>query len=90
MFQTIPFIYFLFCGITGLVLWYKMLRIMDSKGRKVSYFWVTPGPLFEFGRIIKEETDPKLKMKYRIILWTQVGLIPLYMIGMIILLGLTN
>jgi hypothetical protein len=89
MFPTIPFIYFLFCGITGLVLYYKMLGIMESKGRKVSYFWITPGLFFEFGRIIKDETDPKLKKKYRIILWSQVGLIPLYMIGMIVLFGLT-
>jgi hypothetical protein len=90
MFPTLPFIYFLFCGITGLILWYKMLRIMESKGRKVSYFWVTPGQLIEFGRVIKEEEDLKLKKKYRIILWAQVGLIPLYMIGMLFLIRITN
>jgi hypothetical protein len=90
MIPTLPFIYFLACGITGLILWYKMLGIMESKGRKVSYFWVTPGQLFEFGRVIKEEEDPKLKRKYRIILWTQIGLIPLYLVGMFFLIGITN
>ena len=63
---------------------------MKSKGRKVSYFWVTPGQLFEFGRVIREEKNEKLKKKYRIILWAQVALIPLYVIGMFILIGLTN
>jgi hypothetical protein len=90
MFPTIPFIYFLICGITGLILWCKMLGIMESKGIKVSYFLVTPGQLFEFGRVIREEKNAKLKKKYRIILWSQLALIPLYMIGLFILIGLTN
>jgi hypothetical protein len=90
MFATLPFIYFLVCGITGLILHYKMLRIIQSKGRKVSYFLMTPRQLFEFGRVIKEEKDAKLKMRYRIILWSQVGLIPLYFVGMFILLGITD
>lgn len=90
MIPTLPFIYFLICGITGLILWYKMLGIMESKGKKVSYFWVTPGQLFEFGKVIREEQDPILKRKYGIILWIQVGLIPLYLVGMIFLIGITN
>lgn len=87
MFPTIPFIYFLVCGVTGLILWLSMLGIMESKGRKVNYFWVTPGQLIEFYRVIKEENNPKKKKKYRIIFWIQIGLIPIYMIGMLILLS---
>jgi hypothetical protein len=90
MFPTIPFIYFLVCGISGLALWYKMLGIMEQKGRKVNYFWVTPGQLIEFGRVIREESDPKLKNKYRLILWLQIALIPIYIVGMFIVIGLTN
>ncbi len=34
---------------------------MESKGEKVSYFWLTPRELIEFRRVIREEADPKLK-----------------------------
>ena len=63
---------------------------MERKGRKVNYFWVTPGQLIEFWRVIKEENDPKMKTKYRLIFWMQIALGPVYLVGMIILIGLTN
>lgn len=34
---------------------------MESKGEKVSYFWLTPRELIEFRRVIREEADPKPK-----------------------------
>ncbi len=88
MFPTILFIYFLVCGVTGLILWFNMLRIMESKGQKVNYFFTTPGQLIKFYRVIKEENNTKKKLRYRIIFWTQISLIPLYLIGMIILIRL--
>jgi hypothetical protein len=70
----------------GLVLWYKMLRIMESKGKSVNYFWVTPTQLLAFNKIIKEESDPNSKLQYRMILWAQIILIPIYLIGMSLIL----
>jgi hypothetical protein len=90
MIPIIPLIYFLVCGIAGLILWYKMLGIMDRKGREVNYFWVTPAQLIDFWRVIREEPDAELKMKYRWIFWLQMALGPTYLIGMMVLIGLTN
>jgi hypothetical protein len=86
MFPTTLFIYFLICGIPGLILWYRMLRIMESKGRMVNYLWVSPTQFMEFNNLIAAEKDPNVKTKYRTILWIQIALIPIYLIGMIILL----
>lgn len=67
-----------------------MLGIMEAKGRTVNYFWVTPGKFIEFGRVIRDEEDSKMKKKYRIIFWAQIMLIPLYLIGMFYLIELAN
>jgi hypothetical protein len=85
MFPITLLIYFLICGIIGLLLWLKMLKVLESKGREVSYLLVTPRQYCEFVKVIREELDQNLKNKYRIVLWAQVGIIPLYIIGMIIL-----
>ena len=90
MFPKYPLIYFFICGIVGLVLWFKMLAILEKKGEKVNYLWVTPGQWFKFGRVIKEEKNQKLKRKYKVLLWLQIALIPIYMIGMFLLLALTT
>ena len=90
MFPTIPIIYFLICGITGVVIWYKMLGILESKGRMVKYTWVTLGQWIKFAKVIKEEKDLHQKRKYRILLWIQVVLIPTFFIGEIILIILTK
>lgn len=87
--MTIPLIYFLICGATGLILWFKMLGILESKGRSVNYFWVTPLQFIEFSKVIKMETDSTLRIRYRFLLWTQIALIPTFIVGMFILIGLT-
>lgn len=86
MFPTTLFIYFLVCGATGFFLWYKMLGIMESKGRKVNYLVAGPSQLVEFKKIIDEETDPKSKQLYRTIFWIQIVLVPIYLIGLIFLI----
>jgi hypothetical protein len=63
-----------------------MLRIMENKGRMVNYLWVGPTQFMEFNNLIAAEKDPNVKTKYRTILWIQIALIPMYLIGMIILL----
>jgi hypothetical protein len=57
----IPIVYFLICGVTGLILWFRMLGVLESKGRKVNYLWVTPRQFVEFSKVIKEENDSNLK-----------------------------
>jgi len=90
MFPTIPFMYFLFCGISGLILWFKMLGVLESKGQKVNYLWVSPRQYLDFFKVIKEETDLTLRKRYRVIFWTQIALVPTYFIGSFILIALTN
>ncbi len=89
MIPTIPFIYFLFCGISGLILWFRMLGILERKGHKVNYLWVSPQQYLNFFKVIKEETDLTLRKRYRVIFWTQIALVPAYIIGSFILIVLT-
>ena len=89
MFQIILIIYFLICGVTGVILWFRMLEVLESKGRKVNYLWVTPRQFIEFSRVIKEEADSNLKKKYRVLLRTQIAIIPTFIVGSFILLALT-
>ncbi len=89
MFPTIPLIFFLLCGVIGLILWFKMLGILKNKGHKVNAAFVTPGQYIEFLRLTKKETNPKLRKKYRLIFWTQILLIPIFIIGEFILISLT-
>ena len=89
MMPSIPFIYFLICGISGLIMWFKMLGIMKGKGEEVNYFWTSPKQLIDFNKIIKEETDEEKKRKYQWLLWGQVLLIPIYIIGMYVLFRTT-
>ena len=74
-------IWFLFCGIFGLILWISMLNILDSKGEKVNYHFVTPVQLVKFWKVIKTESVKSLKKKYLFIFWTQIVLIPVFLFG---------
>ncbi len=86
MLPIISIIYFLSCGVTGLILWFRMLGVLENKGRRVNSFWVTPQQFIEFSRVINEEKDLNLKKKYRIFFWTQVALIPIFIFGSLLLL----
>jgi hypothetical protein len=81
--------YFLICGITGLILWFRMLSILKSKGQKVNYYFVLPQQFIEFFKVIRVEKNLNLRNKYRIILLTQIILIPIFIIGLLIIIGLT-
>ena len=67
-----------------------MLGIMKEKGKEVNYFWTTPKQLIDFNKIIKEETDEEKRKKYQWLLWGQILLIPIYLIGMFILISTTT
>lgn len=90
MLPVISIIYFLSCGVTSLILWFRMLEVLENKGRRVNSFWVTPQQFIEFSRVINEEKNLNLKKKYRILLWTQVALIPIFIFGSFILIGLMS
>jgi len=89
MFPTIPLIYFLLCGVIGLILWFKMLGILENKGQKANAAFATLRQFIDFLGLIKKETNPSLRKKYRIIFWTQILLIPFFIIGEFILISLT-
>ena len=90
MLPVISIIYFLSCGVTSLILWFRMLEVLENKGRRVNSFWVKPQQFIEFSRVINEEKNLNLKKKYRILLWTQVALIPIFIFGSFILIGLMS
>ncbi len=85
----IPIVYFLICGVIGLILWFKMFGVLESKGQRVNSLWVTPHQFIAFFKVIKLETDSTLKTRYRVLLWTQIILIPTFIVGMLLLIGLT-
>lgn len=80
------FAYFLICGTAGLIMWYKMLRILVSNGQEVNYFISNPKYFFDFNKLIKKETDKQKRVRYYLLLWGQILLIPLYLIGGIYLM----
>ena len=86
MFQTIPFLYFLLCGILGIVLWLNMLVILEDKKKKVKYTHINFKQFYEFYTIIREEKDKKNKLKYSVLLWSQIALIPIYFFGIKLLI----
>ncbi len=86
--MAILFIYFIICGVTGLILWFMMLKILESKGHQVNYFFTNLSYYSKFWNIIRNEPDNNLRRKYRSIFWWQIALIPIYIIGMFILIGL--
>jgi hypothetical protein len=79
----------IFNGISGLILWIRMLGVLESKGKNVNYLWIRPRDFIDFYKIIKEEPDLTLKKKYKVIFWTQIALVPNFFIGGFILIGLT-
>ena len=80
------FLYLIVCGITSLVLWIKMMSIIDSKGLNTSYSFIRIGQYVTFWRLIKDEQDERNKKKYRRLFWIQIGLVPVYQVGFFLLL----
>ena len=86
---TFPIIYFLVCGILSLVLWLNMMGIMEEKGINTSFFWISPKQYLQFYKLIKIEKEPEKRKKYKVLLWSQIALIPIYIFGEILIIGLT-
>jgi hypothetical protein len=86
MIPVYSFIFFLACGLTGLILWIKMISILKSKGDEEFNGRITTGQYIRFWRLMKNEIDERTKRKYRLIFWGQVAIIPIYPIGFFLLL----
>lgn len=86
-FPVYSFIYFIICGLTGLILWIKMLGILRAKGEQFNGL-ITPGQYIRFGRLMRTEKDERTKAKYRLLFWGQIALIPIYLVGFFLLLPL--
>ena len=70
------------CGITGLVLWDIMLGIIEKNGSKAEYtFYGSPRAYMDLNRIINSEKNPAKKKKYKLVFWSQIMLLPIYIIG---------
>jgi len=78
-------LFFIVLGGASIVLWSKMIGIMKEKGCDTNSFIKHPGQYIQFYNLIKTETDPELKKKYSLILWIQVALIPIFLVGAVIL-----
>jgi len=89
MFPIYAIIYFLICGIIGLILRLKKLEILKNKGYKVNYFFTGPINFFRFIDIISDEENPSIKRKYKMLVLGEIILIPIYFIGMFVIIGLT-
>lgn len=80
------FIWLIICGLPGLILWFVMLNIMESKGENINPFFVTPSQYIKFWRIIKNEKNKSKKYKYLLIFWIQIAIMPIYMTGGILII----
>jgi hypothetical protein len=80
-------LYFLLCGGVSLILWVQMVGILKGKGCDTSFFMVVPDQYIQFYKLIKSEENPEVKKKYSWIFWTQVTIIPLYFLGMILIIA---
>ena len=80
------FLYFLGCGISALAMWYKMLGILEQNGQEVSYFLMNPKYFFDFHRLLKNEPNNETRRNYSFLLWGQIALIPIYLVGMLYLI----
>lgn len=78
-------LFFLVCGGTSIILWSKMIGIMKEKGCETNSFMKHPGQFIQFYNLIKSETNAEMKKKYLLILWTQVALIPIFLVVVVIL-----
>jgi predicted membrane protein len=87
---ALPVIFFAFCGIIGLIFWFTMIDIMEKNGLKVSYSCVHPGQYFQFYKLMKKEKNLSKKIRYKLIFWIQILLIPFYFFGMILTIVLSN
>jgi hypothetical protein len=78
-------LFFVAFGGVSILLWSKMIGIMKEKGCDTNYFMKHPGQYIQFYHLIKTETNPDLKKKYSMILWIQIALIPVFLVGVVIL-----
>lgn len=62
-----------------------MIGIMKEKGCETNSFMKHPGQFIQFYNLIKSETNAEMKKKYLLILWTQVALIPIFLVVVVIL-----
>jgi len=81
------FTWFLFCGITSLVLWSKTDKILAKEGKETNSFIVFWPSLFKFEKLIKSIDDEKKKRSYQTLYWTQLILIPVYIFGVFVILA---
>jgi hypothetical protein len=83
---VLAIIYILLILTTQRFLGKKTLGILGIKRRV--YHWQYLKHLFEFYSLIEKEKDLTLKRKYLVIFWSQFALIPIYFIGIIIIIRL--
>ncbi|MBB6611024.1 hypothetical protein H7F15_08250 [Pontibacter sp. Tf4] len=58
--------------VAGNILGYKIKAILRNKGYEVSY-WIHRKDGSKFRELIKQEADPTLKSKYRLMYWSEIA-----------------
>jgi hypothetical protein len=88
---VIPIVILLIFGVIGLVLYLRMVRVLELKGYPSSsdnLFFVKPSDYRNFMKVIKDESDGREKLRYQLILWTQIVLVVAYIPTMLLMLRL--
>ncbi len=82
----LSFLYFIFCGAAGVIIYWRMRSIVESKGSTLNY-WFPYIDLFErFYWIMKAERNKSVKAQYRLIFLTNILFVPLFITGTLILM----
>ena len=82
----IPFLYFMFCTTIGIIAFFRMRSIVESKGETLNYLFPYFDLLDRFYWIMKGEKNPRLKKEYKWIFWILILFIPGFIAGMILIM----
>jgi hypothetical protein len=88
---VIPIVIFLIFGVIGIVLYLRMVRVLELKGYPSSsdnLLFAKLSDYRHFMKVIKDESDGREKLRYQLILWTQIVLVVAYIPTMLLTLRL--
>jgi len=73
-------------AIVGNINWYWMKSILKNNGYEVNYFYGHFDDFPNFFELISKQTNPKIKSKYRKIVWVIIGSITVLLTSIIIVI----
>jgi len=88
---VLPIVTFLMFGVIGLVLYLRMVRVLELKGYPSSsdnLSFVKLADYRNFIKVMRNERDDKTKLLYQLMFWTQIILVVAYIPTMLLMLSL--